>query len=237
MEQRRRWQVLAVLGIISCVAVIGASLPTDDWVLALANWIRGAGAVGAVAFFGVYAMGAVLLLPGSLLTLTAGFAYGPIGGTLIAWPAATLAATVAFVVGRFVARGWVQRRIAMEPRFAAVDRAIGRDGFKVVLLLRLSPIFPFNLLNYGLGLTSVPLHHYVGASLLGMLPGAALFAYLGSLVTTAAALANGAPDGGPAKWILYAIGLGATVGVTILLTRIARRELAKSLRPPETEHA
>jgi uncharacterized membrane protein YdjX (TVP38/TMEM64 family) len=229
----KRSNTRVVGGLLAFVGIVVASffLPADDWALGLAGWIRGAGLTGAAAFVGVYVLGAALLLPGSLLTLTAGFAYGPVVGTLVAWPAATLAATIAFLIGRFVARDWVHHRVATHPRFAAIDRAIGRNGFKIVFLLRLSPVFPYNLLNYGLGLTSVPVHLYAAASLLGMLPGAALFAYLGSLVTSAASLAHGAPDVGPVRWVLYGVGFVATASVTVLLTRIARRELGKSLEP------
>ena len=234
-----RFSARVVGGLIALAGLVSVSfvVPADDWALALAAWIRGAGVLGAVLFVGVYVLGAVFLLPGSLLTLAAGFAYGPVLGTLVAWPAATLAATVAFLIGRFVARDWVRQRVAAHPRFSAIDRGIGTNGFKIVLLLRLSPIFPFNLLNYGLGLTGVPTHHYVAASLLGMLPGAALYTYLGSLVTSAAALAQGTPNAGPARWLLYGVGFAATLAVTVVLTRIARRELGRSLEPSSTARA
>jgi uncharacterized membrane protein YdjX (TVP38/TMEM64 family) len=129
-----------------------------------------------------------------------------------------------------VARGWVARKVAGDPRFAAIDEAVGDSGFKIVFLLRLSPLFPFNLLNFTLGLTRVRLRDYVAASFLGMLPGTLLYVYLGSLVTSASELAAGR-HGDAGSWgrALYVLGFVATVAATILVTRVARRALARAL--------
>jgi uncharacterized membrane protein YdjX (TVP38/TMEM64 family) len=205
-------------------------LPTGDWLLSLVEAIRGAGAGGVAIFAVVYVAATVLLLPGSVLTAGAGFAYGPVWGTLLVSPVSVAAATLAFVLGRTVARGWIARRIAGNPRFAAVDEAIGESGLKIVLLLRLSPLFPFNLLNYALGLTRLRLRDYVVASALGMLPGTILYVYLGSLVTSASELASaGGEATGAPRSVLYWGGLAATVGATWLVTRIARRALSRAL--------
>jgi uncharacterized membrane protein YdjX (TVP38/TMEM64 family) len=204
--------------------------PTGDWLRGVVEAIRGAGAAGAVLFAAAYVAATVLLLPGSVLTAGAGFAYGPIWGTLVVSPVSVVAATLAFVLGRTVARGWIARRIAGNPRFAAVDQAIGESGFKIVLLLRLSPLFPFNVLNYALGLTRLSLRDYVVASALGMLPGTILYVYLGSLVTSATQLASpGGAGAGAPRTLLYWGGLAATVGATWLVTRIARRSLSRAL--------
>jgi uncharacterized membrane protein YdjX (TVP38/TMEM64 family) len=215
-----------VLGAIAAVYLV----PVDRWVLTFVESIRGAGAVGVAVFAIAYGAAAILFLPGSILTAGAGFAYGPLWGTLLVSPVSVAAATLAFVLGRTVARGWVARRISGNPRFAAVDEAIGESGFKIVLLLRLSPLFPFNLLNYALGLTRLSLRDYVVASALGMLPGTILYVYLGSLVTSASELAAGGGDGtGTPRSVLYWSGLAATLGATWLLTRIARRALARTI--------
>jgi uncharacterized membrane protein YdjX (TVP38/TMEM64 family) len=207
-------------------------LPVDDWVLTFVEAIRGAGAVGVAVFAIAYVAAAILLLPGSVLTAGAGFAYGPLWGTLLVSPVSVVAATLAFVLGRTVARGWIARRIAGNPRFATVDEAIGESGFKIVLLLRLSPLFPFSLLNYALGLTRLSLRDYVVASALGMLPGTVLYVYLGSIVTSASELAAGGGEGaGASRSILYWGGLAATLAVTWLLTRIARRALVRTIEP------
>jgi uncharacterized membrane protein YdjX (TVP38/TMEM64 family) len=222
--------------IVVAVALAGALLagillfPVDRWALALVGWIQGAGAGGAAAFAVAYVLATVLLLPGSILTLGAGFAYGPALGLLLVSPVSVLAATAAFWVGRSFARGWVSRKVAGDPRFAAIDEAVGQNGFKIVFLLRLSPLLPFNLLNFALGLTRVRLRDYALASFLGMLPGTLLYVYLGSLVTSASELAAGRPgDAGGWGRALYVLGLVATVAATVLITRIARRALARAL--------
>lgn len=230
----RWWLVLLFLGGLITAWLV---LPVSNWLLALVDWVRAAGATGFITYAALYALATVLLLPGSVLTLGAGFVYGPIWGVLLASPASVIGATLAFLLGRFVARDWIRRRIATNPRFEAVDAAVGKGGFKIVLLLRLSPIFPFTLLNYALGLTRVRLRDYVLASFIGMLPGTVLYVYVGSLVTTAAQLFSGErPSTGPAAQVLFWVGLLATIVVVVAVTRIARRALDRELgKEPATE--
>ncbi len=221
---RKLVAVLVVLGVAGVIFL----LPVEAWLLRLVDSIRGAGAAGAAAFAAAYVAASVLLLPGAVLTAGAGFAYGPLGGTLLVVPASLAAAALAFLLGRTVARGWVARRTAGNPRFAAIDEAIGESGFKIVLLLRLSPLVPFSLLNYALGLTRVSLRAYLLGSALGMLPGTVLYVYLGSIVTSASALAQGGSEAaGAPRGVLYWGGLAATLGATWLLTRIARGALSR----------
>src|SRR5262249_6857951 len=137
---------------------------------------------------------------------------------------ATLGATAAFLVGRYLARGWVAKRIEGNATFSAIDRAVADEGWKIVGLTRLSPVFPFNLLNYGFGVTRVKLRDYVLASWIGMMPGTILYVYLGSL-----ARAAGDRTRTPAEWALYGVGLIATILVTITITRIARKALARKI--------
>lgn len=199
-------------------------------VLSLIEWIRGAGVPGALVFILAYAAATVALLPGSLLTLGAGFAYGPVLGTAIVSPASVLGATLSFLLGRTVARGWITRKISGNARFSALDRAIGENGLKILVLVRLSPIFPFNVVNYAFGLTALRPLTYILGSFVGMLPGTILFVYLGSLAGEAATLLSGdRPDAGIAGRALYWVGLAATVGVTVLITRIARRALKQAI--------
>lgn len=161
--------------------------------------------------------------------MAAGFAYGPIRGLLVASPASVLAATTAFLLGRTVLRGWIQRKIARSPKVRAIDRAVERNSFRLILLLRLSPVIPFNMLNYALGLSKASLGRYVIASLIGMLPGTWLYVYLGSLATTAAGLGEASRAGGRERLVLTAIGLAATVAAIIFVTRAARRALEQEL--------
>lgn len=217
---------IALLGVAVEAAI---ALPLGAWAGQLVEGIRGAGILGLVVYAVAYVAAALLLLPGSLLTLGAGFAYGPLYGTLLVSPVSVAAASAAFLLGRTVARPWIQKRVEADPRFAAIDAAIGRNGFKIVSLLRLSPVFPFNLLNYALGLTRVGLRDFVLGSFVGMLPGTILYVYIGSLVTSVSALSTSPDAGGTLRQVLYWAGLGATVLVTVYVTRIARRALNEEL--------
>ena len=223
---------IALVGVAAAILALLPGVSLTGWMLGVVEWIRDAGAAGVVVFALVYGAAAVLMLPGSVLTLAAGFAYGPLWGTLLVWPVSTVAAVLAFALGRTLLRGWITRRVAASPRFAAVDHAVADEGGKIVFLLRLSPIFPFNLLNYMLGLTRIRLRSYTLASLAGMLPGTILYVYLGSLVTSATQLASGEkPSGGAAQTALYWGGLVAALIVTVLVTRIARKALRRTLPP------
>jgi uncharacterized membrane protein YdjX (TVP38/TMEM64 family) len=212
------------------LVVLLRAFPVEDRLLALVQWIRDAGPAGAGAFVVAYVVAAVLFLPGSILTLGAGFAYGVIKGTAIVWIAANAGAALAFVLGRTLAREWIAAKVATTPRFAAIDRAVGAQGLKIVLLTRLSPAFPFNLLNYAYGLTGVRFRDYALGSLVGMLPGTVMYVYLGSLITSVTELTAGRASGGAPEQVFYFAGLAVTVVVTMYVTRVARRALAESTR-------
>jgi uncharacterized membrane protein YdjX (TVP38/TMEM64 family) len=180
-------------------------------------------------FIAVYIVSTVALLPGSLLTLAAGFAYGPLWGLAVASPASVAGATAAFLLGRTLLRERAERVAGRSPRLRAIDAAVAREGFKLVVLLRLSPLFPFNALNYALSLTPVPLGTYVRASVIGMVPATALYVYLGSLAPAAAELSSAAEGGGGSRTTLYVAGLLATIAVVVIGARAARRALAVNL--------
>jgi pyruvate/2-oxoglutarate dehydrogenase complex dihydrolipoamide dehydrogenase (E3) component/uncharacterized membrane protein YdjX (TVP38/TMEM64 family) len=217
---------LILLGLVLVGLLVALKLlPVNDWLLGFVAWIRDAGATGMAVFVVAYIAACIVLLPGLILTLGAGFAYGVAVGVPLVWVAANLGAAVAFLLGRTLARERIAARVAGNPRFAAIDRAVGREGLKIVLLTRLSPAFPFNLLNYAYGLTQVTFRDYVIGSLVGMIPGTAMYVYLGSLITSVSQLASGAPSGGAAKQALTFLGFAATVAVTVVITRLARRAL------------
>jgi uncharacterized membrane protein YdjX (TVP38/TMEM64 family) len=167
-------------------------------------------------------------LPGSLLTLAAGAVFGIAEGTLWATLGALLGSSASFLIARYAARGWVERMLEGRPRFAAVDRAIGREGAKVVALLRLSPVFPYNLLNYALGLTRVKFWHYLAASL-AMIPGTLLYVYYGKVAGDVVTAAGGAGGKSVWEWVLLGVGLVATVAVTVLITRKAKAALTEEV--------
>jgi uncharacterized membrane protein YdjX (TVP38/TMEM64 family) len=175
-----------------------------------------------------YIVACVLFLPGSALTLGAGFLFKLLWGPVIVSIGATLGACAAFWVGRTLARGWIAKKVAGNAKFAAIDEAVGREGFKIVLLTRLSPIFPFNLLNYAFGLTRVRFRSYALASWIGMLPGTIMFVYIGSGLRSLADAAAGNAQPPPAQRIFFWAGLVVAVGVAVLVTRIARRALKEA---------
>jgi uncharacterized membrane protein YdjX (TVP38/TMEM64 family) len=228
MQTNQRWRVAGAGAAIVSIGAAMAVLPVGRWAIALVEKVHDAGAAGVALFSATYVIAPVLLVPASLLTLGAGFLYGPLRGTLLVSPLSVAAASIAFLLGRTLARRAVEKRVAGDPRFAAIDRAIGDNGFRIVLLLRLSPVIPFGLLNYALGLTRVGFGTYVLASFVGMLPGTFLYVYLGSAATSAARLSQ--HTGGPAGRAAFWVGIFATVVAVGVLTRIARRALGRALQ-------
>ena len=211
-----------LVGLVLLGRSLGAQLP------GFAAWVEGLGVLGPLVFVAGYAVAVVAFAPGSVLTLAAGAIFGLAKGTLYVFVAATLGASAAFLVARHLARGAVERRLAGNARFAAIDRAVGEQGRKIVFLLRLSPVFPFNLLNYALGLTRVRFADYFVACA-GMLPGTLLFVYYGKLAGDVAQLAGGAGvQRGAGDWAVLLLGLAATVAVTTVVTRAARAALREA---------
>lgn len=226
-----RWLRGAVV-LAALVALFVGGRSAGAYVPQFAQWVDGLGLVGPLVFVLGYAAAVVLFVPGSILTLAAGAIFGLVEGTLWVFLAAVLGSVAAFLIARHVARGAVERRLEGDRRFEAIDRAIGREGRKIVLLLRLSPVFPFNLLNYSLGLTRVSLLDYAIASL-GMLPGTVLYVYLGKLGGDVAAVAGGVETGtGAGEWTLRIVGFAATLAVTVYVTRLARRALDDATDEP-----
>jgi uncharacterized membrane protein YdjX (TVP38/TMEM64 family) len=221
--------VLALVGLL-ILLLCGRWLAS--FVPRFALYVESLGPWGPIVFIIGYVLATVALVPGSLLTLAAGAIFGLTRGTLYAFSAAVLGASAAFVVSRYLARALIERRLARDPRFAAIDRAVGREGRTIVLLLRLSPVFPFNLLNYALGLTRIRFTDFLVASI-GMLPGTLLYVYYGKLAGDVARLAAGIPlRSGPASYFLLGFGLLATVAVTAVVTRAARRALDEIIGSP-----
>ncbi|MDJ0620906.1 MAG: TVP38/TMEM64 family protein [Calothrix sp. MO_192.B10] len=198
------------------------------WLLNALEWIDSLGAVGAIAFIGFYIVTTVAFLPGFIPTLGAGVLFGVVWGSLYVFVGATIGATAAFLVGRYLARGWVAQKIAGNTKFRVIDEAVGREGLKIVLLTRLSPVFPFNLLNYAYGLTGVSLKDYFFGSV-GMIPGTIMYVYIGSLAGSLATIGTANQPSNPTvEWAIRIIGFIATVAVTVYVTKIARKALEES---------
>lgn len=211
--------VAAVIGLLAAGRAGGAYLP------AFARWVDGLGVWGPLAFIAGYVVATVAFVPGSILTLAAGAIFGIGRGVLYVFLGAVLGSSAAFLVSRHLARRRIEALVAGNPRFAAIDRAVASDGRKIVFLLRLSPVFPFTLLNYALGLTRVRFVDFAIASL-GMLPGTLLYVYYGKLAGDVATLAGGARvERGAGYYTVLVLGLAATVAATALITRRARAAL------------
>ncbi|MCT7978317.1 TVP38/TMEM64 family protein [Laspinema sp. C3] len=192
-------------------------------------WIEGLGVVGGIAFIGIYIAATVAFLPGSILTLGAGVVFGVVLGSVYVLIGATLGAITAFLVGRYLARGWISQKIEGNQKFGAIDKAVAREGLKIVLLTRLSPIFPFNLLNYAFGITGVSLKDYAFGSI-GMIPGTVMYVYIGSLAGDLARIGTeNQPTNATLQWVIRILGLLATVAVTLYVTRIARQALEEKV--------
>ncbi len=222
-------RVIVFVVVVVALLVAAATLPIVEWVTGLLAWVDENRTVSWAVFIVVYIVATVFLVPGSLLTLGAGFVFGlPIAFAMVSF-ASVVGASCAFLVGRFFVRGWVESKLETMPRFEALDRAIGEKGWLIVLLTRLSPIFPFNLLNYALGITQVRFAHYVLASWIGMVPGTVLYVYFGSVAQNIAELFSGdLPESAASVWLFYG-GLAATLVLTVVVTRFATRALNAQL--------
>ena len=220
-----RWKWVLYLAAVVAIVVAVKYFHVQDLLKAALDWIGKLGPWGPVIFIALYIVATVFFIPGSVLTLGAGAVFGVVLGSVYVSISATLGATAAFLVGRYLARDAIARKIAKNEKFATIDRAVADEGWKIVLLTRLSPVFPFTLLNYAFGLTRVKLSHYVLASWLGMIPGTVMYVYLGSLVN----LGSGHRQRTTGEWVLYGVGLLATVIVTIFVTRLAKKALAKKI--------
>ena len=220
-----KWKTIAVLGaVIGIFAAFKFLIPKEFWDN-LRDWIDSLGHWAPIAFIIIYIVASVILAPCSLLTIASGFIFGVVWGTVWVSVGSVLGASTAFLVGRYFARSWVERKTADNKNFKAVDKAIERGGLKIVTLIRLSPLFPYNLLNYFFGVTKVPFRTYVLGSWIGMLPGTVMYVYIGHLGRVAADSVSEKTD--LATKSLTAVGFILTVIVTIMVTKAARKALAE----------
>jgi uncharacterized membrane protein YdjX (TVP38/TMEM64 family) len=224
-----RWRLVAGLLALIAVFALARAVDAPARLREALLVVQRLGPWGPVLFVGLYVAATVLLLPGWILTLGAGAVFGVVTGTITVSIGAILGATAAFLIGRHLAREAVARRLEAYPRFRALDEAVAREGWKIVGLTRLTPVFPFNLLNYAFGLTRVSLRQYFFASWIGMLPGTVTYVYLGSLAGDLATLGQGNRVRTGWEWALYAVGLLATITVTVYVTRLARAALARRI--------
>ena len=223
-------RLVMLLAIVIALFLVMKFLPVREWLTSFNNWVGQMGVAGIFIFIAVYAVATVLLAPGSVLTIGAGFAFGLGKGFLAVSAGATIGAALAFLIARFVAREKVETIAQRNDKFRQIDNAIGKQGAKLIFLLRLSPVIPFNLSNYLYGLTGVKFWPYLFASWIGMMPGTFLYVYIGTAGKAAVAAAAGgeAVKHGWQYWAFTSIGLAATIVVTIWVTKIARDALTET---------
>ena len=193
------------------------------------DFISDLGPWGPILFVLLYVLATICFLPGFILTVGAGVLFGVIRGSVLVSVSSILGASLAFLIGRYLARDWVSQKIQGNKNFEAIDRSVAKEGWKIVGLTRLSPIFPFNLLNYAFGLTQVSLKAYFLASWVGMMPGTIMYVYIGSVAGDLAVLGAGERTQTPAEWTLKVVGLVATAILTLYITHIARKALREKV--------
>jgi len=227
-KQNRKWLILLAVLLVLILALL--VLPVKQWLIDALEWTEGLGYWGPVFVAAFYIVACVFLIPGSVLTLGAGFLFKLIIGTITVSVGSTLGACAAFLVGRTIARGWIAKKVAANEKFAAIDDAVAQQGFKIVLLTRLSPVFPFVFLNYAFGLTKVSFWKYALASWIGMLPGTVMYVYFGAGLRSLADVATGDVETGAAGKIFFWFGMAATIVVTVFVTRLARKALKDAVK-------
>jgi len=219
-------KLIIIVVLIIAAILATAMLPVGDYLERFLDWVEGLGVWAPLVAGAFYIPATVLFVPGSLVTLAIGAIFGVVVGTIVVSLGSILGSTAAFLIGRFFARDWVAAKVAASPRFKAIDDAVARSGFKIVLLTRLSPVFPYNLLGYMYGITQVKLRDYFFASWIGMFPGTVMYVYLGYALGEAAMA--GERDKTVGEYVLIAVGLVATIAVTVVITKIARNALREA---------
>jgi uncharacterized membrane protein YdjX (TVP38/TMEM64 family) len=219
---------LLALLVLAALFITVRQLPLNAWLTAFNQQVAAWGWWGVAVFIVVYALAAIAFVPGSVLTLGAGFAFGLVTGMVAVSIASTLGAAGSFLICRQLARDKVRQRFAHNPKVTAVDQAVAEQGWKIVALLRLSPVFPYTGLNYILGLTGIPFAHYALASWAGMLPGTLLYVYIGSFGRTSLEAASSEGNANLWRTVMLGIGLAATFAVTWYVTRIATRAVKQT---------
>ncbi len=201
---------------------------------AVLEWIEGAGWTGVLVFGGIYVLATLLLIPPGILNALSGALFGIVFGMAVVVPANIVAALIGFALSRTAGGAWAQATIRHWRAWGAIDRAVGKAGFRIVFLLRCSPVSPFSVLNYALGLTRVRFRHYALATVLGSLPGTLLYVWVGSSAASVAdLLAHGAHPGGVMGRIFLGAGLVATVLGIGLITAYAKSELRNASQNEE----
>ena len=218
---------MIIFAILICVfLVFGYIFDFSTLFKSLLEYVSDTGIVGQIIYGLVYIIATIVFIPGSILTLGAGFIFGVVKGSIIVSISSTLGAGLAFLIGRYVARDWVMKKIANNKNFKAIDKTVNKNGWKIIGLLRLSPLLPFSLSNYAFGLTGISFKGYFFSSWIGMLPLTIMYVYIGSVAGNIANL-NPTDNQTPLKWIFFIGGLLLTIIVSIYVSIIAKNAVTK----------
>lgn len=225
MRARTSARLLVAGLVVAGLLLAGRLLPFREGIDTFGRWLEGLGPAGYALYIAAYALVTVLMMPAVLLMIAAGYFFGLLRGVALVSAGATLGAALAFLVARHLARERVEKYAATSPRYAAIDAAIGKKGWPIVFLLRLSPLVPFVFSNYLYGLTAIRFWPYVLASWIGMIPLQFLYVSFGVAGRQATA-----PTEGPAaawKWTLLAVGALVTLAATVYAGKVVREALAE----------
>lgn len=231
---KKRWLKVLVFAGAGLALLVVARYLLDDfrdaalWLLAL---FEGLGRWGAILYILLYALVIIALIPTLLFTLGAGYLFGFIGGILITATAMAIGCTAAFLMARHLFGDAAARKLREHPKLATLNRALAREGWKIVLLTRLLPIFPFKLSNYFFGLTSISLRGFFLGNLAGIMPISFFNVYLGSLAADLGELLDRKPV--PLEWTLYGAAIFVSIGLLYYMTHLARQSMHRAMRDPE----
>jgi uncharacterized membrane protein YdjX (TVP38/TMEM64 family) len=203
------------------------------WLHEVVRWmetIQHAGWLGWLLFIGLYALACLLFIPGSVLTLGAGAVYGFWGGTVLVLAGNGLGSLLSLLVTRYLLRDWAKKLFARHAKLRAVEDAVQHDGWRIVCLARLSPVMPYSLINYSLGLTRISALKFLLATEAGAIPSTCVYVYLGTLVGNLTKLGPDLRQHRPLEWIFQGVGLLLTIGITVYVTRMATRSLKKRMK-------
>ncbi|MDP3921070.1 MAG: TVP38/TMEM64 family protein [Candidatus Omnitrophota bacterium] len=223
---QRFWIRLMILAILLSLAYY---LNTQGILPKVLDWIDDFGPWGPVVFMGVYILTCIFFVPSFVFTFSAGILFGVLKGLAFSLLAHGIGSTAALLTGRYLARGWVERIYARNEKFELMDKTIEKKGWRVVLLARLTPIFPFLIGNYIIGLTRIPAFHYFLATVIGSIPSAAVYVYLGSITGSLAAMNAQGRQRTPLEWALLIGGMVAAIILVLYLRRIARNALSRDM--------
>lgn len=231
----RHRRVFAFAAVLGGLALLVLCSPIQAWLETFVQWAETAGMWGPIALAAAYVPATILMIPGTILTLGAGFAFGVVVGTAAISVGSVAGSVAAFFLGRTILRRWVAEKLEDRPRLKAVDQAVGEQGLKIVTLIRLSPAFPYNLMGYVFGVTRVRSRDHILGSWIGMLPGTVMYVYLGHAARQAhdASMGQGAARS-PLEWALLGVGLIATIAVTVVVTKTAKRAIEDAV-PASTD--